>query len=68
VTTGDMVSCRRHAVDQFHHLRADPATHDDCTLGGMIGNNSCRIHAVVAEFYGPGLTTAHQVESLDVFI
>ncbi len=44
----------------------DPATHSRCTLGGMLGNNSCGIHAVFAEFYGPGPTTAHQVETLDV--
>jgi FAD/FMN-containing dehydrogenase/Fe-S oxidoreductase len=44
----------------------DPATHNHCTLGGMIGNNSCGIHAIMAEFYGPGPTTAHQVEALDV--
>src|SRR5579885_313648 len=23
----------------------DPATHDHCTLGGMLGNNSCGVHA-----------------------
>ena len=26
----------------------DPATHDRCTLGGMIGNNSCGVHSVMA--------------------
>lgn len=26
----------------------DPATHNHCTLGGMIGNNSCGVHAVMA--------------------
>ncbi|HEY9180658.1 MAG TPA: FAD-binding and (Fe-S)-binding domain-containing protein, partial [Candidatus Baltobacteraceae bacterium] len=26
----------------------DPATHDHCTLGGMIGNNSCGTHALLA--------------------
>jgi FAD/FMN-containing dehydrogenase/ferredoxin len=38
----------------------DPATHAWCTLGGMIGNNSCGVHSVVA-----GLT-ADVVEDLDV--
>ncbi len=32
----------------------DPATHDRNTLGGMIGNNSCGVHSVMAEFFGPG--------------
>jgi FAD/FMN-containing dehydrogenase len=39
---------------------ADPATHDHCTLGGMIGNNSCGTHSVM------GGTTAANVETLDI--
>ncbi len=38
----------------------DPATHKYCTLGGMIGNNSCGIHAQMA---GP---VSNNVEALDV--
>ena len=26
----------------------DPATHSRCTIGGMIGNNSCGVHSVMA--------------------
>ena len=44
----------------------DPATHNRNTLGGMIGNNSCGVHSVMAEFYGPGPLTADQVIELDV--
>ncbi|MFO7893019.1 MAG: FAD-binding and (Fe-S)-binding domain-containing protein [Longimicrobiales bacterium] len=44
----------------------DPATHDRCTLGGMIGNNSCGAHSVMADFYGPGPLTEHQVLELTV--
>ncbi len=44
----------------------DPATHDRNTLGGMIGNNSCGVHSVIAEFYGPGPLTVDQVVELDV--
>jgi FAD/FMN-containing dehydrogenase/Fe-S oxidoreductase len=45
-----------------HGLRfgPDPSTHSRCTLGGMIGNNSCGAHAMA---YG---TTAANVLSLDV--
>jgi len=32
----------------------------------MIGNNSCGVHSVQSEFYGPGPTTAHHVDTLDV--
>jgi FAD/FMN-containing dehydrogenase/Fe-S oxidoreductase len=33
-----------------HHLTfgPDPATHNHCTFGGMIGNNSCGIHSVMS--------------------
>ena len=44
----------------------DPATHQYCTLGGMIGNNSCGVHSVYSAFYGPGPTTADNVESLEI--
>ena len=44
----------------------DPATHNHCTLGGMIGNNSCGIHSVMAEFFGPGPRTADNVDELEV--
>jgi Fe-S oxidoreductase/FAD/FMN-containing dehydrogenase len=44
----------------------DPATHGWCTLGGMIGNNSCGVHSVLTELYGQGPRTSDQVEELDV--
>ncbi|MZD09065.1 FAD-binding protein [Streptomyces sp. SID5785] len=45
-----------------HGLRfgPDPSTHSRCTLGGMIGNNSCGSHSVA---WG---TTADNVRALDV--
>jgi FAD/FMN-containing dehydrogenase len=38
------------AAAEKHHLTfaPDPATHDRCTLGGMIGNNSCGVHSIMA--------------------
>jgi len=44
----------------------DPSTHNHCTLGGMIGNNSCGVHSVLTEFYGPGARTSDNLERLDV--
>jgi FAD/FMN-containing dehydrogenase/Fe-S oxidoreductase len=38
----------------------DPATHAYCTLGGMIGNNSCGVHSVMAG------KTDENVHELDV--
>jgi FAD/FMN-containing dehydrogenase/Fe-S oxidoreductase len=45
-----------------HHLTfaPDPATHDRCSLGGMIGNNSCGIHSVMAG------KTDDNIEALDI--
>lgn len=40
----------------------DPATKDRCTLGGMIGNNSCGAHSAA---YGK---TVDNVEALDVIL
>ncbi|MDB4956797.1 MAG: hypothetical protein JWO36_4366 [Myxococcales bacterium] len=44
----------------------DPSTNDRCTLGGMLGNNSCGVHSVFSEFYGPGPRTSDHVVELDV--
>jgi len=49
VQPGVILDHLRNAAEQ-HHLTfgPDPATHDRCTLGGMIGNNSCGVHSVMA--------------------
>jgi len=49
---------------EVHHLTfaPDPATHSRCTIGGMIGNNSCGTHSVM------GGLTANNVRSLDVLL
>ncbi|MGV3529319.1 MAG: FAD-binding and (Fe-S)-binding domain-containing protein [Flavisolibacter sp.] len=44
----------------------DPATHDHCTLGGMLGNNSCGVHSVMASFEGYGARTSDNTESLTI--
>src|SRR6201996_468738 len=40
----------------------DPATHSRCTLGGMIGNNSCGVHALM------GGKTVDNIEALDILL
>lgn len=49
---------------ELHHLTfaPDPATHSRCTLGGMIGNNSCGTHALM------GGKTVDNIHSLDVLL
>ena len=46
VQPGVVLDDLRNAAEK-HHLTfgPDPATHDRCTLGGMIGNNSCGVHS-----------------------
>src|SRR6184192_1333704 len=40
----------------------DPATHDHCTFGGMLGNNSCGVHAQMAG------KAAENVLSMDIVL
>ncbi|HEU5369892.1 MAG TPA: FAD-linked oxidase C-terminal domain-containing protein, partial [Ktedonobacterales bacterium] len=48
-------------AEQYHlTFGPDPATHNHCTLGGMIGNNACGAHSVMA-----GKTTDN-IEELDI--
>jgi FAD/FMN-containing dehydrogenase/Fe-S oxidoreductase len=49
---------------EVHHLTfgPDPSTHTHCTLGGMIGNNSCGVHSVMAG------RTADNVEELEILL
>jgi FAD/FMN-containing dehydrogenase/Fe-S oxidoreductase len=49
VQPGVVLDTLRAAAEKHHLTFApDPATHDRCTLGGMIGNNSCGVHSVMA--------------------
>jgi FAD/FMN-containing dehydrogenase/Fe-S oxidoreductase len=53
---------RERAEEQKLTFGPDPATHSRCTLGGMLGNNSCGVHSILAG------VTADNVESLDVLL
>jgi len=55
---------RLRETAELHHLTyaPDPATHSRCTLGGMIGNNSCGVHGLL------GGKVADNVESLDIVL
>src|SRR6185312_14203311 len=61
VEPGCVLDDLRDAAER-HHLTfgPDPSTHDHNTLGGMLGNNSCGVHSVMAG------RTADNVESLDI--
>jgi len=62
VQPGVVLDRLRNAAEKHHLTFApDPATHDRCTLGGMIGNNSCGVHSVMA---GKTDDNIHELEIL----
>jgi FAD/FMN-containing dehydrogenase/Fe-S oxidoreductase len=61
VQPGVVLDHLRNAAEKYQLTFApDPATHDRCTLGGMIGNNSCGVHSVMAG------KTDDNIEELDI--
>ena len=44
----------------------DPSSHSRCTIGGNIGNNSCGVHSIQSQLYGPGPRTSDNVAALEV--
>jgi FAD/FMN-containing dehydrogenase/Fe-S oxidoreductase len=61
VEPGTVLDDLRNAAEKYHlTFGPDPSTHDHNTLGGMIGNNSCGVHSVMAG------RTADNVLELDV--
>ena len=53
---------RREAEVHELTFAPDPATHSRCTIGGMIGNNSCGVHALM------GGKTVDNVDELEVLL
>lgn len=63
VEPGCVLDDLREAAEQHHLTFApDPATHTHNTLGGMIGNNSCGIHALM------GGKTVDNIIELDILL
>jgi FAD/FMN-containing dehydrogenase/Fe-S oxidoreductase len=63
VEPGIVLDRLREAAERHHLTYApDPASHSRCTLGGMIGNNSCGVHGLL------GGKVADNVESLDLML
>jgi FAD/FMN-containing dehydrogenase/Fe-S oxidoreductase len=61
VEPGVVLDSLRRAAEKFKlTFGPDPATHNHCTLGGMIGNNSCGVHSVMSG------RTSDNVEELDI--
>jgi FAD/FMN-containing dehydrogenase/Fe-S oxidoreductase len=63
VQPGIVLDRVRDAAEKFNLTFApDPATHSRCTIGGMIGNNSCGVHALM------GGKTVDNIASLDLLL
>jgi FAD/FMN-containing dehydrogenase/Fe-S oxidoreductase len=63
VAPGIVLDRVREAAETHHLTYApDPATHSRCTLGGMIGNNSCGVHGLL------GGKVSDNIESLDIVL
>jgi FAD/FMN-containing dehydrogenase/Fe-S oxidoreductase len=63
VQPGAVLDRVREAAERFGLTFApDPATHSRCTLGGMIGNNSCGVHALM------GGKTVDNIVALDILL
>ncbi len=67
VQPGTILDDLRHTAEK-HDLTfgPDPATHNHCTLGGMLGNNSCGIHSVMAAWHGTGARTSDNTHELEI--
>ncbi|WP_396451171.1 FAD-binding and (Fe-S)-binding domain-containing protein [Actinomadura sp.] len=44
----------------------DPSSHSRCVIGGNIGNNSCGIHSVQSQLYGPGPRTSDNLRAMEI--
>ena len=56
----------RHAGRHGLVFGPDPSTHSRCVIGGNIGNNSCGIHSLQSQLYGPGPRTSDNTHALEV--
>jgi FAD/FMN-containing dehydrogenase/Fe-S oxidoreductase len=61
VQPGTILDDLRHTAERFHlTFGPDPSTHQYCTLGGMIGNDSCGTHSQMAG------KTVDNIEELEI--
>ena len=45
---------------------SDTSTHAWCTMGGVLGNNSCGVHSVLGQFLGHGPRTSDNTCEMDI--
>ena len=68
VEPGCVLDDLRNAAIERHGLNfaPDPETHTHCTLGGMLGNNSCGVHSLMSKNNGMGLRCSDNCHELEV--
>lgn len=59
---------REQAVSHGLTFGPDPSTHQYCTMGGMIGNDSCGVRSVMAAHLGRGARTSDNVHQMEVLL
>ncbi|MHB1424552.1 MAG: FAD-binding and (Fe-S)-binding domain-containing protein [Gemmataceae bacterium] len=58
---------RNHAAKKYRlTFGPDPATHNHCAIGGMLGNDSCGTHSLLAVKHGRGYRTADNTHELEI--
>ncbi len=67
VQPGCVLDELRHGASKYQlTFGPDPATHSHCAIGGMLGNNSCGIHSLLAGKHGHGLRTSDNTCELEI--
>jgi FAD/FMN-containing dehydrogenase/Fe-S oxidoreductase len=68
VQPGCVLDTLRNTAAKQHKLMfaPDPSTHSHCTLGGMLGNDSCGSHSLLGAKFGRGLRVADNTQELEI--
>ncbi|HSV15282.1 MAG TPA: FAD-binding oxidoreductase, partial [Tepidisphaeraceae bacterium] len=70
VEPGCVLDDLRDTATKQHGLTfaPDPETHNHCTLGGMLGNNSCGVHSLMARNNGMGLRMSDNTQEMEILM
>ena len=72
---GRLVTCQTGVINEQLNIHTgrdnlvfgpDPSSHSRCVIGGNLGNNSCGVHSVQSQLYGPGPRTSDNTEALEI--
>ncbi|HEX6471774.1 MAG TPA: FAD-linked oxidase C-terminal domain-containing protein [Streptosporangiaceae bacterium] len=72
---GRLVTCEPGAINEVVNettgpyglvFGPDPSSHSQCTIGGNVGNNSCGVHSIQSQLYGPGPRTSDNLHAMEI--